>query len=113
MARVVPAEPCGASLSPGDLRSFLELGVAQLESAMKDADAHMASLSSVVSHIVARLGELRAAVAELPNDASPHRATLSERLCAMSAELERDALQHGGGTCVVRYTCSATRVCGK
>ncbi len=87
------ARPRGGELSAGELRSFLELGAAQLESAMKDSDARVASLTSAVSHIVERLADLRAIAAELPRDGDPHCAALGARLSTASAELELDAQQ--------------------
>ncbi|MCU0760395.1 MAG: hypothetical protein MUF07_14520 [Steroidobacteraceae bacterium] len=91
----VAARPRSAALSAGELRSFLELGAAQLESAMKDSDARMASLASAVSHIVERLAELCALVDALPagGDAGADVAALHARLRAVGAELELDARQ--------------------
>lgn len=90
---LVAARPRGTDLSAAELRSFLELGAAQLESAMKDSDARVASLTSAVSHILERLTELRAVADELPAVADPRLAGLGDRLTAISAELELDARQ--------------------
>jgi hypothetical protein len=91
----VAARPACAALSAGELRSFLELGAAQLESAMKDSDARVASLTSAVSHIVERLAEMRTIVEALPasGDTSASGAALRDRLAAVGAELELDAGQ--------------------
>lgn len=90
---LVAVRPRGIDLSAAELRSFLELGAAQLESAMKDSDARVASLTSAVSHILERLTELQAVAAELPAATDPRGAALGDRLAAISSELELDARQ--------------------
>jgi hypothetical protein len=89
-----PAAPTrGESLSAAELRSFLELGAAQLESAMKDSDARVASLTSAISHIVARLAAIRSVSAGLPNASADEARALGEQLASLSAEMELDAQQ--------------------
>jgi hypothetical protein len=89
-----PVKPSAPdSLSAADLRSFLELGAAQLESAMKDSDARVASLTSAVSHISRRLTNIRALAAELPSADDAQCRSLASQLGALSAEMELDAQQ--------------------
>lgn len=90
---VVAAYPASVELSAGELRSFLELGAAQLESAMKDSDARVASLTSAVNHIVERLVVLREVAAELPAGDAARCRELAAQLASVHAELELDARQ--------------------
>ncbi len=85
--------PVPDALSAADLRSFLELGAAQLESAMKDSDARVASLTSAVSHISRRLTNIRAVAAELPSADDAQCRILASQLGTLSAEMELDAQQ--------------------
>jgi len=86
------ARPGSVELSAGELRSFLELGAAQLESAMKDSDARVASLTSAINHMVERLVALREIASALP--ASDARGCeLAAQLASVHAELELDARQ--------------------
>jgi hypothetical protein len=89
-----PAQPSAMdALSVAELRSFLELGAAQLESAMKDSDARVASLTSAVSHISNRLTHIRSLAAGLPTANEAQCRTLCEQLSTLSAEMELDAQQ--------------------
>jgi hypothetical protein len=81
------------ALSAADLRSFLELGAAQLESAMKDSDARVASLTSAVSHISRRLTNIRAIASEIPSSDEAQCRSLASQLATLSAEMELDAQQ--------------------
>jgi hypothetical protein len=90
---VQPLAAPAAALSVAELRSFLELGAAQLESAMKDSDARVASLTSAINHIVERLVELRAVAEALPAGGGDRAGEFGARLAAIGAELELDARQ--------------------
>jgi hypothetical protein len=81
------------ALSAADLRSFLELGAAQLESAMKESDARVASLTSAVSHISRRLTNIRAIASEIPSSDEAQCRSLASQLATLSAEMELDAQQ--------------------
>lgn len=92
-ADLAAVRPRSVELSAGELRSFLELGAAQLESAMKDSDARVASLTSAVSHIVARLGAVRELADMLAAAGEPRGAELATQLATVHSELELDARQ--------------------
>jgi hypothetical protein len=81
------------ALSVAELRSFLELGAAQLESAMKDSDARVASLTSAVSHVARRLTSIRGLAAQMPAADPQQCRVLGEQLASLSAEMEMDAQQ--------------------
>lgn len=85
--------PPAAALSVAELRSFLELGAAQLESAMKDSDARVESLTSAINHIVDRLAQLRELTAAQPAGGDASTLELGARLATLGAELELDARQ--------------------
>jgi hypothetical protein len=87
------ARPESVELSAGELRSFLELGAAQLESAMKDSDARVASLTSAINHIVERLVALREIAAGMTAGDAARNDELATQLAAVHAELELDARQ--------------------
>ena len=87
-----------AGLSAPELRSFLDLGAAQLESAMKDSDARVASLTNALSHFTARIAVLRTLAEQL----GEARATgvddelgreIGQQLMTLGAEMEMDAQQ--------------------
>ncbi len=52
------AEPSSAGLTPAELRRFLELGVAQLDAAIKDADGNVDKLTRSVSQTAQLSGEI-------------------------------------------------------
>jgi hypothetical protein len=92
-ADAAPLAPPAAALSVAELRSFLELGAAQLESAMKDSDARVESLTSAINHIVERLAQLREVIAALPAGGDAKALELGTQLESLGAELELDARQ--------------------
>jgi hypothetical protein len=82
-----------AALSVAELRSFLELGAAQLESAMKDSDARVESLTSAINHMVERLAQLRELTSGVPAGSDAGAQALVAKLATLGAELELDARQ--------------------
>jgi hypothetical protein len=90
---VATLAPPAAALSVEELRSFLELGAAQLESAMKDSDARVENLSSAINHIVGRLAQLRELASALPVDGDARSQALGAQLATLGAELELNARQ--------------------
>jgi hypothetical protein len=87
------AAPAAVALSAVELRSFLELGAAQLESAMKDSDARVESLTGAINHVVERATLLRGLVAELPAGGDAGAREVAAQLATLGAELELDARQ--------------------
>lgn len=92
-ADLVAARPQAVELSAGELRSFLELGAAQLESAMKDSDARVASLTGAINHIVERLVALRGIATALQAGDDARTREFAAELATVHAELELDARQ--------------------